>query len=354
MPLNHKIISGVIQVHSDKSGGMSLERSLEAARETGVNFIVFTEKNADKNSRKLSGWYGDVLVLVAEEVRHFNGEFLAFDCPEFVQSENELSASLSKVHRHSGTICGTSSASTNEVEKRSYSPSLEFSKIDMISIWSFLDEFVTRVSGDRAMMFQQRPERVIYGPHAEKIREWDREQIERPFPAIGCVNALLRKDPLLQWKEFFTFRTTFKTIRTAILIDDKLPEDSKSATRVIWKALRAGKSIVYNHAIGSIEEFEFRYIDSEKRSYYISDQVPYRPGGKIFVSMPQMAEIVIRRNGEPLFWGTGTTFEFPTPVHGVYRIEAYIDRRLWLISNAIRISSLESLREPPDTISEFT
>ena len=164
----------------------------------------------------------------------------------------------------------------------------------------------------------------------------------------------MRKDPLLQWKEFFSFRTSFKTIRTAILINDKLPEDTKSASRVIWKALRNGKSVVYNHSMGSIEDFDFRYIDAEKKSYYISDQVPYRPGGRIFVSVPETSEIVIRRNGEPLFWGTGTTFEFPAPVHGVYRVEAYRDRRLWILSNSIRISSLEKLQVPPDSISDFT
>lgn len=353
MSIKYRRYSGVIQVHSDRCGGMSLEKILDAARETKVDFVVLSERHCDEKCRKLSGWYGDVLVLVAEEVLFADGEFLSFDCPEWVQKSRDVSSAMLSVQRHSGAVCGTNYQLSGDQKRRSVPSAVPLSKVDMLCIWSFLEEYICRLSGDRALTFQHRPERVLYGPNRSHFIEWDKELMKRPVAAVGCVNALLRKDPLLDWKEFFPYSASFRTIRTMVYTGE-LSENGQTACRSIWKALRTGRSYLYNHSLGKTNEFDFRFIDCERNSYFPGDTIPYRPGGRLRLLAPASCEIIFRRNGEPFFWGTEKELNLPAPCPGIYRAEVWQDRRLWIATNPIRITKFEERVVPPVSVMDFT
>lgn len=353
MITKYRRYSGVIQVHTDRCGGMSLEKILDAARESSVDFVVLSERHCDEKSRKLSGWYGDVLVLIAEEVLFPDGEFLAFDCPDWVQRNRSLSSAMDSVHRHSGAICATNFQLSTDKQRRSVPPFIPLNRVDMVCLWSFLEEFIGRLSGDRALTFQHRPERVLYGPNRSHFIAWDEELNKRHVPAIGCVNALMKKDPLLDWKEFFPFSESFRTVRTMVYTEE-LSENSQTACRAIWKALRMGRSYMYNHSIGKTNEFDFRFIDCERNSYFPGDSIPYRPGGRLRLLAPASCEIIFRRNGEPFFWGTEKELNLPAACPGIYRAEVWQDRRLWIATNPIRITRCQERIVPPDSVMDFT
>ena len=353
MPVKYRRYSGVIQVHTERCGGMTLEKILDAARETKVDFVVITERQMDEKARKQSGWYGDVLVLVAEEFLHPDGEFLSLECPESLHNARDISYALDVVQRHSGAVCGTNFNLSDGVERRTLPKPLPVAKMDVVCLWSFLEEFVGRLSGDRILTFHQRPERVLYGPARQHFIAWDQELLKRPLAAVGCVNAVCKKDPLLDWKEFFPYTTSFRTVRTMVYTEE-LSENTQTACRAIWKALRTGRSYIYNHSLGKTNDFDFRFIDCERNSYFPGDSIPYRPGGRVRLLAPSSCELIIRRNGEPYFWGTEKELNLPVPCPGIYRAEVWSDRRLWIATNPIRITRFEERVTPPDSVMDFT
>ncbi len=345
--------SGVVHVHTDQCGGATFESILNAARECGVDYIVLTDRNPTHSYRELAGWHDGVLVILGEEICCADGEFLAFETRSFVGECSVAEIGIEQVRRANGAVVGMNYQLDNGNARKSFPQPLPMEEIDMVELWSFLDEFLMRVPGNRALLFQARPARALEGPTNHTLRAWDKALAHRFIPAIGAVNAFLRKDPLLDWREFFPFRVSFNTIRTMIVCPE-LPSSAKLARQLVWKALRGGHSFIYNHFLGNPREFLFQYVDRHGCIYRIGDTVEYSSGGFLDIVLPQDTEVRIRRNGEPLFWGTAENFSFPVPAPGVYRVEVLLDRRMWILTNPIRILEDVSCITSPSTIGDLT
>jgi hypothetical protein len=66
------------------------------------------------------------------------------------------------------------------------------------------------------------------------------------------------------------------------------------------------------------------------------------PAGRaqLRVRLPRAAEIMVIRDGVPLHWMHGATLDVGLELPGVYRVEALIDGRLWLLSNPIYLRAM--------------
>ena len=58
---------------------------------------------------------------------------------------------------------------------------------------------------------------------------------------------------------------------------------------------------------------------------------------RLCVRLPTPADLVLLRDGAPLHRGHGDTLDLDVERAGVYRIEARIDERFWLLSNPIHL-----------------
>lgn len=345
---------GVVHVHTEASGGAPFEEILGAAREAGIDYILLTDSHTDQpgDFRDREGWHDGVLVLVGQEVCREDGQFLALDTRAPVNGAGACEEALAQVRAEGGAVAGTH-YHFREIGCPMRMPDpLPVESVDIVEIWSFHDEFLVNGRGKLALQFQARPEKLLNGPPARTIREWDRELARRHLPAIGSVSSIRRKEPLLEWKTFFPLRTAFETIRTHVLCPD-LPQ-RKSAAQVVWRALRRGNSYIVNHALGEPEGFRFEYLDVDQNAFTIGETVPFDPHGILRVNLPHDAEVVIRLDGVPLFWGTGQCFHFPAPAPGVYRLEARVDRRCWILTNPIRVMRLNADTSGRATVVDFT
>jgi hypothetical protein len=346
---------GVIHVHTDRSDGNgTLEEVVLAAKGCGVDFVVLTDHHTrGYGAENLEGWHEGVLVLAGEEVATPQGHALAFETREDVGEVATLEAGLEDIRRQVGVSVAVHQQfgypPLRGVAGRA--PVTDMAHTDMAEIWCFHDEFLRAVNGRTILQQWARPDKTIIGPSRKLLNRWDRELGRRRYPVVGGLNAHQRKDPLLDWKMFFPYGTSFATLQTIINCPD-LPAVALRARDMVWEALREGRSFIANQSINDARGFEFEWHSGAGRTVPMGAQSQYEPGGRISVRVPVEAEVAIRCNGQPLFWGTGNHFFFPAPTPGSYRVEVRLNRRLWILSNAIRLVIDDKPIQP--TVSDFT
>lgn len=331
--------SGVLHVHTEACGGMPLDAIVGVARDTGVDFVVVTDGDRHEPiAPHLLGWHNGVLLIGGEKVYCPEGNFLAIGGRNIIGTQATLANALRLAREGGAFVVGIHyHYQSGERHSSIVPPPLEFNEADAIEVWCFLDEFLARVPGTRALQFQPRPERAIFGPPRELLRRWDRALRKGPVPVVGGLNARCRKEPLLDWKEFFPFRSSFRTVRTMVRCEE-LSKDAEAATHTLIEAMKRGSSYICNRSLNDGREFQFCYTAESGATATMGEALAYERGGSINVSFPVSVEFCIRANGLPLYWGSSSSIKFPAPVPGVYRVEAYIDRRVWLMSNALRLT----------------
>lgn len=228
---------------------------------------------------------------------------------------------------------------------------LALAQADVLEIWCFLDELLAAADSRELAKALKRPERLLRGPARSLFARWDKELSRRMLPVIGGLNLHHRKHPLLEWKEIVPPRVAFQTICTGVMVGE-LPTVSIRARDLVWNALREGRSFVVNRSVGPEKGFDFTYESPEGRVRLMGDDHPYVPGGRFHITLPEEGEIILRHNGQPLFWGTGVSVGFPATGPGAYRVEAWLNRRLWIVGNPIRLVDEEGILQP--TVSDVT
>lgn len=348
--------TGVIHVHSERSPGSSgsIEDIVAAAKENEVDFVVITDHGTRGfGSEGLEGWRDGVLLLCGEEVITPEAHLLAFETREDIGKVEKLDEALERLRNQSGVAVATHLQLFEQERKppACIAKPLDLEKADIIEVWSFMDEFLTRCQWQTVYQAHARPDKLVMGPSRRTLWKWDRQLEQRRVPIIGGVNVHQRKQPLLEWKTFFPYNMAFQTICTCVQTPE-LPTVSLRARDMVWNALREGRSYIVNRSVGSEKGFDFCYDSAEGRTFHMGQETIYTPGGKIKITVPQPAEVVLRHNGQPLFWGTASEMEFCTPMPGSYRVEVMLNRRTWILSNAIRLMDEEGVIQP--TVSDVT
>jgi hypothetical protein len=168
---------------------------------------------------------------------------------------------------------------------------------------------------------------------------------------VAGLNIHARKSPLLEWKTIFSYQAAFQTLVTCVLCHE-LPNVSLRARDLVWTALREGRSFMVNRSVGEEKGFDFHFQSSDGRIRFMGDEVGYDPKGRFYIRISRDAEVVLRHNGQPLFWGTAKEASFPVAGPGSYRVEVFLNRRTWILSNAIRLVDTEGVIQP--TVSDLT
>lgn len=343
--------TGAIHLHTDRTdnGGASLQDIVDSARQNGIDFIVLCDHGTRGYAKEnLEGWQDGILVLCGEEVATPQGHVLAFETRDSIGKKDTLEAGLAEIRSQVGTVV---SVHHQLAGQRGMPPPLPIIDGDMVEIWSFMDEFLSRATSKNVMQHLSRPDKLITGPSRKLLWQWDRALEKRRTPAIGGLNAHCRKHPLLDWKLVFPYHVMFQTICTVIQTPD-LPSVSLRARDLVWQALREGRSYIVNRSVGPEKGFRFEYVEPGGRVRGMGEDHAYVPGGRMHMRVPMNAELVLRHNGQPIFWGTASDISFPAPMPGSYRVEVMLNRRTWILSNAIRLVDEDQIIQP--TVSDVT
>lgn len=346
---------GALHVHTDSDGGEStLDEIVVRARDAGLDYLIFTgHSNRKEPLEFFTGWRQGVLVITAEEVMTPQGHLLALETRHPIGNKDTLQEAIDAVHEQCGTVVSIHQQLPTFplIPGQGDMQRVPLEKAGLLEIWCFMDEFLARATPKHFFTVLKKPERLLEGPTRHQLSRWDLELTKRLLPIVAGLNLHHRKHPLLEWKEIIQPRLALGTLATCAQTGE-LPSVAIRARDLILNALREGRSYVVNRTNGPAMGFEFYYEDPDGRIRQMGDDVPYVPGGRFWIRLPKEGEIVLRQNGYPLFWGTGKQIHFPATGPGVYRVEVRQDRRLWILSNPIRMVDDEGIIQP--TVSDFT
>jgi hypothetical protein len=308
----------VVHLHSTFSDGTgTVPQIIAAGQRAGVDVVLLTDHNT-RAGAAYEGWHGSVLLLVGEEdtpARRDHtlvfGDGMRFAAHPFSRGSRRFRR-LSEGMPHTGLA----------------SPDLTG-----IELWSFVTDTAERVSSVReGLLFAAAPLRVLRHPPVENVVEWDRMCLSRRVVALGGLDAhqiglrMFGRVPL----RLMGYARSFRQLRTHVLCA-ALPSGSLAEDRaLVYDALREGRCYIAVDALAPARGFSFwgsggLAMGAEAR---FSSQA-------LHARLPRPAELRLLRNGAVVAAADAAELEHEAAQPGVYRVEARLGNRTWILSNPI-------------------
>ena len=329
----------VIHLHSTYSDGTGTVKQIaRAGRRAGADVVLLTDHDtlaAKRNGEE--GWYGDVLLLVGEEVSpRRRNHYLAFGIDQEIDHSELDAAGICRAVRQAGGF-GFAAHPFSEGSKRFKrgGPGMPFDALDCealdgIELWSFVNDTGEAITSVPQMLrFVLAPGRALDHPPARNMAAWDELCRDRRVVAIGGIDAHQfgkRIGPFVPLR-IMAYHRSFRHIRTHVLVDGA-PDGER-----VYAALRAGRCYIAVDSIAPARGFAFEAGDLPMGAE--------APAGhrKLEVRTPAEAKLRLLRDGREIAAGFGRALETEVEEPGVYRVEAlrrsHGRERTWIISNPI-------------------
>lgn len=384
--------AGAMHVHTVKSDGVgTLGEVVSAAERAGLSFLIITDHDTRGYAEDgEEGWHGEVLVIAGEEVSVGSSRYIVVGHGGNLGEREDLRRGLEEAREHGGiTIAlppedATSRLPSNvprtptprmtEMVKTPmetgrggvpYSPpepspqpeSSQPSKttvaavarfedddpdwplglVDGWEFWCGLEDWA-RGRLDRKPMTNpfERVEHVgLRGPRRRAIRVWDELSRKGHILGFAGLNAHGRTWSSTSPGAALPYETLFRSLTTHVL-SPALPRESPDIARaLLLKSLRQGHFHTAQSCIASPGNFRFIAELPDRPPLLEGDTATFHPQALLRVRLPQSAEIRLLHNGHQLLAAEGDALEFPVVGPGVYRVEAWNDRRPWIFSSPI-------------------
>jgi hypothetical protein len=341
---------GSIHLHTSASDGAASHREVASiAAQAGLDFLIVTDHNAFASG--LDGWYGDVLLLVGEEINDscLNREtnhYLALDIREHITGDGASPQ---------GIIDAVSAQGGFGFIAHPFEHSPPFTKepelpwIDWavtgytgLEIWNYMSEFKSYLSDlPRALLYVLLPQAAITGPFPETLAKWDELLRSRRTAVISGTDAhgnTYSLGPLR--RALLPYEHCFKALRTHIIASEPFNRDLEHDRKVVYAALKAGRSFVAYDAIGDATGFRFQGR-SDQITATMGEEISHAGEVCFEVESPLRADLRLLKDGRVVAQRRGKSLRFTTRELGVYRVEAYRRRLLrsrgWVFTNPIYI-----------------
>jgi hypothetical protein len=330
-------------LHSDGTG--TVPEIARAARRAGADVVLLTDHDTlEAKRRGGEGWYGNVLLLVGEEVSPARrNHYLAFGLDEEIDHSNLDAVGVCRAVAEAGGFGFAAhpwSAGSERFRKR-VGHGMPFDGLNSedlhgVELWSFVNdtgEAVDSIAG--LLRFVLTPGRALEHPPERNMRAWDELCRRRRVVALGGLDAhqfgkrVGRFVPL----KIMSYRRSFRFIRTHVLCERAPTGELGHDRELVFGALREGRCYIAVDSIAPARGFTFE-----------ADDVPMggeAPAGRrtLRVRAPLAARLRLLRDGVPMDEATGTSLDLEIEHPGVYRAEALRRskgrERTWILSNPI-------------------
>jgi PHP domain len=328
----------VVHLHSTYSDGTGTVKQIaRAARRAGVDVVLLTDHDtlaAKRNGEE--GWYGDVLLLVGEEVTPRGGNhYLAFGIDEEIDHAGLDGAGICNAVRAAGGF-GFAAHPFSEGSKRiKRARPMPFGSLDCdalhgVELWSFVNDTGEAIESVPQMLrFLLAPARALDSPPQRNLDRWDELCRTRRAVAIGGLDAHQygkRIGPFVPLR-LMAYHRSFRFIRTHVLVDE--PPDREG----VYAALRDGRCYIAVDSIAPATGFVFEADDLP-----MGAEAPAGPR-RLTARTPAEAQLRLLRDCEEIATATGRSIEANIEQPGVYRVEARRRHkgkaRTWILSNPI-------------------
>ncbi|MEA2456095.1 MAG: hypothetical protein QOI45_2357 [Thermoleophilaceae bacterium] len=327
----------VIHLHSTYSDGTGTVRQIaKAGRRAGADVVLLTDHDtlaAKRNGEE--GWYGDVLLLVGEEVSpRRRNHYLAFGIDDEIDHSRLDSAGICAAVRAAGGFGFAAHPFSQGSERfKRAGPGMPFDALDAvdgIELWSFVNDTGESISSVPQMLrFLLAPGRALDHPPDRNTRAWDELCRSRRVVAIGGIDAHQygkRIGPFVPLR-LMAYHRSFRHIRTHVLCEGPPDRDQ------VYSALRSGRCYIAVDSLAPARGFDFE-----------ADDLPMgaeAPAGRrrLSVRTPSDCKLRLLCDGQAIAGGVGHALETEVEAPGVYRVEAlrrsHGRERTWILSNPI-------------------
>jgi hypothetical protein len=308
----------VVHLHSTFSDGTgTVPQIVAAGARAGVDVVLLTDHNT-RAGAVYEGWHGSVLLLVGEEDTPAGrdhtlvfGNGLAFAAHPFSRGSQRFRR-LSQGMPHTG---------------------LASSALTGIELWSFVTDTAERVRSVReGLLFAAAPLRVLRHPPLENVVEWDRMCRSRRVVALGGLDAhqigvrAFGHVPL----RLMGYARSFRQMRTHVLVDEPPSGFLEADRALVYEALGEGRCYIAVDALAPARGFAFW----ASAGLAMGAEAPFA-GQTLHARLPRPGELRLVRDGVLIASAFSSRLDFDATAAGVYRVEARLGGRTWILSNPI-------------------
>jgi hypothetical protein len=323
----------VIHLHSTHSYGTgTVEEIAAAGRANGLDVILLTDHDSlAASDRGEDGWHGSVLVLVGHEVSPKDrNHYLTFGVDRVVDHEGLSPAEVAAAVRDAGGFGFAAhpfSVGNPRLGRAAKAmPFDDLASADGVELWNFVGDSGEQFDGWRdALRFLADPMGRMPDLPQRNLDEWDRLGAARRVPAIGGLDAhqvgkrIAGHVPL----RLMSYRRSFRMLTTHVLVPEPLSGDAAADRAMVFDALRNGRIYIARDWIAPARGFSFTAMGEETAE---------RP--VLRVRTPRPAALRLLRDGAVVASADDAAeIDFAPEDPGVYRAEARIAGRLWILSN---------------------
>jgi hypothetical protein len=199
-------------------------------------------------------------------------------------------------------------------------------------VWSFVTDTAERLGSVRDIArFIATPERVLGHPPERNLAEWDRLCRLRRVVGIAGIDAhqigvrVRGRVPL----RLMSYARSFRHLRTHVMCEEPLSGELEHDRDQVYSALRAGRCYMSVDSLAPPRGFGFSAGETGMGAAAAFD-------GQVLTAVtPRPASLRLIRNGLKLAERQGSELVHPATEPGVYRIEARVGERTWILSNPI-------------------
>jgi hypothetical protein len=346
-------VSCVAHVHTTYSDGTATAAELlSAARAAGAAAVLLTDHNTVQARR--DGWEGlhdGVFVLVGNEVTLKHGHYLAFgperEIPHTGRAAQPVAAAVRAAGgvgfaAHPFSVGGRMVPATlaRRVALPQGWPALEDDDgCDGIELWSVTTDAAEawRTPAEALRWLRDPEAAVAQGPPAHHLRRWDELSRRRRVPAIGGLDGHAPGVRVLgRVVSPLSHERTFGLLRTHLLCGRPLTGDPAADRATLLAALAAGAAWL---ACPFVAAADGARLWAERADGATIPMGGEAPAGRavLRLRLPRSADVVLLRDGAPLHQTHAAALDADLEGAGVYRVEARIGGRLWLLSNPIHL-----------------
>jgi hypothetical protein len=336
-------VTCVVHVHSTHSDGTgTVPEIAAAAARNSVDVVLLTDHDTLAARRHgEEGWHGDVLVLVGEEVTPKNRDhYLAFDTVRET-SRNQPAAGIVADVARAGGFGFAAHPFSNGSERFSRIRGMPWTDFECdelrgLEVWSFVSDTGERLGsfGD-ILRFIARPEAVLDHPPERNVAEWDRLCGLRRVVGIAGIDAhqigyrVRGRVPV----RLMSYARSFRFLRTHVLCEEALSGELEHDRTQVFGALREGRCYMSVDSLAPPRGFAFAAGETP-----MGAEAAFG-GQTLSVTVPQPAHLRLLRGGKLIEERDGSELEHVAGEPGVYRVEARLRERTWILSNPIYLSA---------------
>lgn len=201
-----------------------------------------------------------------------------------------------------------------------------------LELWSYMHDWVKDLRWWQLPGACLRPDRRIRGPDRHLLSLWDRLLRERTITGVAALDAHAPQ-VVSGLVRILPYRDLFRTTLTHILAPP-MTGDAEQDERAVMAALRDGRAYVTFEVLAPVERFTFIAERGSSRWLPISRLPAGRPV-TLLAEAPEVADIRLIHDSQVQAQASGTEAAWKVSEPGVYRVEAYLGGRPWILSNPI-------------------